>query len=594
MKITLAQINTTPNDFEGNLLKIESGIRSAITENADVIIFPELTICGYLVKDLVYTSGFIKKNLDYLNKVVDSTNNLKTIWSGVENGANRLKNLTVIVGYIDRNNTGIGKPFRNMAAVIRNGNIIATYQKHLLPFYDVFDEGRYFEPGKDVCVFDIKGNRCGIVICEDAWNDKGQDDYNYDDNPINAYRKLGVNYIFSLNSSPYARNKPHYRTEMLKLITRNWGDKPLNFVYVNQIGGQDELVFDGHSMIASNGEIIHYMQNDFSPFKSSQKFETVEVANKGMCGPYINFHFEEDHLKMILLGLYDYITKSGFKSVVLGSSGGVDSALVATLATLAIGKENVNCIMMPSCYSSEGSVKDAQELHKRLGCNEYLVPIEHLQLTNYINTCFKFIERAPENDDRQRFVPEEAYKKLVDYNKVADENIQARMRGQIVMHYSNAMGALALTTGNKTELATGYCTLYGDMNGGFNPIGDLYKLEVFDLCRQINRLFGDIIPEEIINKAPSAELRPEQTDEASLLPYPILDNIVRLYIENYITDYEAYCDKTIENMRASEKDYNRITRLIYNCEFKRRQAAPTIKLSKVAFGTGRRLPIVKK
>lgn len=578
MKITLAQINTTPNDFEGNFQKIMNGMATATRDGADVVIFPELTICGYLVKDLVYTSGFIDRNLAYLKRVASLTDSST--------------NLTAIVGYIDRNYTGVGKPFRNMAAVIRNGNVIATYQKHLLPFYDVFDEGRYFEPGQDVCVFEVNGNRCGIVICEDAWNDKGQDDYNYDDNPIGTYRKLGVNYLFSLNSSPYARNKPQYRTEMLKLITDQWNGNVLNLIYVNQIGGNDELVFDGHSMVASHGNIAYYMPNSFSPKEASEKFVTVDVPPKGVNGPYIDFKFDDDHLKMILLGLYDYINKSGFKSVVLGSSGGVDSALVATLATLAIGKENVNCIMMPSCYSSEGSVKDAQELHKRLGCNEFKVPIEHLAFTNHINSCFKFVEVDKTNSNE--ITGHIATKQLVDYNKVADENIQARMRGQIVMHYSNAMGALALTTGNKTELATGYCTLYGDMNGGFNPIGDLYKMEVFGLCHQINKLFGDLIPNEIINKAPSAELKPGQTDEASLLPYPILDNIVKLYIENYVTDYKLYADATNEERRASEKDYARITRLIYNCEFKRRQAAPTIKLSKVAFGTGRRLPIVKK
>jgi NAD+ synthetase len=296
---------------------------------------------------------------------------------------------------------------------------------------------------------------------------------------------------------------------------------------------------------------------------------------------------------MTLLGLYDYITKSGFKSVVLGSSGGVDSALVATLATLAIGKDNVNCIMMPSCYSSEGSVKDAKELHSRLGCKEFLVPIEHLSLTNHINKCFGFIEM--EDIRKADSLLDVGYKQLVDYNKVADENIQARMRGQIVMHFSNATGALALTTGNKTELAVGYCTLYGDTNGGFNPIGDLYKMDVFGMCEQINTLFGDLIPDVIINKAPSAELKPNQTDEASLLPYPILDKICRLYIEEYVTDYTLYKIKTQGDTNvAVESDFNRITRLIYINEFKRRQVAPTIKLSKVAFGTGRRLPIVKK
>jgi NAD+ synthetase len=580
MKITLAQINTTPNDFVGNFTKIFNGVAAAIRDNSDVVVFPELTIPGYLVKDLVYTSGFVEKNLQYLQRVAALTTNDPQ--------------LTVIVGYIDHNNTGVGKPFRNMAAVIRGGVVIATYQKHLLPFYDVFDEGRYFEPGEDVCVFNINGIRCGVVICEDAWNDKGQDDYNYEDNPVAKYRKLGINYLFSLNSSPYARNKPKYRIDMLTKITNEWNQKSLNLVYVNQIGGQDELVFDGHSCVISNGEVITYFQNNFKPETFGERFETVDIPPQGKAGPYMDLQHEQDHLKMVILGLYDYITKSGFKQIVLGSSGGVDSALVAALATLAIGKENVNCIMMPSCYSSEGSVTDAKDLHKRLGCNEFLVPIEHLNLTNHINTCFKFIERDPSNDDRDRPAPKEAYKQLIDYNKVADENIQARMRGQIVMHYSNAMGALALTTGNKTELATGYCTLYGDMNGGFNPIGDLYKMEVFALCRQINSLFGNLIPDAIINKAPSAELRPDQTDEASLLPYPMLDNIVKLYIESYVTDYAIYCKATNEERRASEKDYNRITRLIYINEFKRRQAAPTIKLSKVAFGTGRRLPIVKK
>jgi NAD+ synthetase len=581
MKITLAQINTTPNDFEGNFNKIRNGIASAIREFADVVVFPELTIPGYLVKDLVYTTGFIEKNLETLQRVVRLTDAHDNEHSPV-----------VIVGYIDYNTSGVGKPFRNMAAVIRNGVVIATYQKHLLPFYDVFDEGRYFEPGKDICVFNINGNRCGIVICEDAWNDKSQDDYSYLDNPIDRYRDAGVNYLFSINSSPYAQHKPHHRVEMLTKICADRRNKPLNLIYVNQIGGQDELVFDGHSMVISNGEVIRYIQTDTIPNeKSNENFVTVTVPPSIGGGGYINYHFEEDHLKMTLLGLRDYITKSGFKSVVLGSSGGVDSALVATLATLAIGKENVNCIMMPSCYSSEGSVKDAKELHKRLGCKEFLVPIEHLNLTNHINRCFKFVDIVDlgANGDATPKI-----RQLVDYNKVADENIQARMRGQIVMHYSNAMGALALTTGNKTELATGYCTLYGDMNGGFNPIGDLYKMNVFGMCRLINTLFGNLIPEEIINKAPSAELKPGQTDEASLLPYPILDNIVKLYIENYVTDYAQYCGLTNEERVASEKDYARITRLIYINEFKRRQAAPTIKLSKVAFGTGRRLPIVKR
>jgi NAD+ synthetase len=250
--------------------------------------------------------------------------------------------------------------------------------------------------------------------------------------------------------------------------------------------------------------------------------------------------------------------------------------------------------MMPSCYSSEGSVKDAKELHKRLGCKEFLVPIEHKALTNHDNECFGFIEKNPTADfSPMKSTPK--FNQLVDYNKVADENIQARMRGQIVMHFSNATGALALTTGNKTELSVGYTTLYGDSCGGFNPIGDLFKTEVFALCKQINELFNNLIPSAILTKPPSAELKPDQTDEASLLPYPILDKLCRLYIEEYVTDYKLYKIKTQGDANvAKEKDFNRITRLIYINEFKRRQVAPTIKLSKVAFGTGRRLPIVKK
>ena len=577
MKITLAQINTTPNDFSGNFTKIQDGIEKAIKDNSDVIVFPELAIPGYLVRDLVYSTGFVEKNLFYLRNVVNLT---------IDN------NLTVIVGYIDKNTTGFGKPFRNMSAVIRGGVVIATHQKRLLPMYNVFEEGIFYEPGTDNCVFEVNGMKCATLTCEDLWfNDKGETgNLRYVKNPIDELKQLGINYLFSINSSPYASGKPHARNEMLKKIASEWGS-PLNLIYVNQIGGNDELVMDGHSVVICNGEVVKYLQTDIKPVKDIDMYETVDIPPKGIGGPYIDFHFELDHLKMTLLGLHDYITKSGFKAIVLGSSGGVDSALVATLATLAIGGENVNCIMMPSCYSSEGSVKDAKELHKRLGCNEFLVPIEHKKLTNHVNECFGFIKS---NFDGIHKENDETFTQVVKYNESADENIQARMRGQIIMHYSNATGALALTTGNKTELATGYCTMGGDMLGGFNPIGDLYKMDVFGMCRQINVLFNNIIPEMIINKPPSAELKPDQTDEASLLPYPILDNIVKLYIESYVTDYKQYCGLTNGECRVNEKDYNRITRLVYINEFKRRQAAPTIKLTKVAFGTGRRLPIVKK
>jgi NAD+ synthase (glutamine-hydrolysing) len=560
MKVTLAQINTTPNDFPENFKKITSGIDQAVSDNADIVVFPELTLPGYLVQDLVYSKGFVEKNLDYLNQVVKYSAH---------------SDVTIFVGYIDRNNTGVGKPFKNMAAVIRGGRIIGTYQKHLLPFTDVFEEPRWFESGTDLCVVDVNGTRVGTVICEDSWNDKGQDDYKYRDNPINRYRELGVKFIVSLNSSPYVKDKPALRHGMFTEMTK----EGMTFVYVNQIGGQDSLVFDGHSAVYKNGNVLEYLENDVFVGKATyqQQYKTVDTTQPA---PYFDFKWKEDHLQMTLLGLRDYIVKSGFKSVVLGSSGGIDSAVVATLAALAIGPENVHCIMMPSIYSSEGSVNDAKELHKRLGCKEYLVPIEHIQLTEHINNCLGF-KTLP-------FI-----EKYGEYNKVADENLQARMRGQIVMHYSNAMGALALTTGNKTELSVGYFTAFGDAAGGYDPIGDLYKMEVYQIANELNAMFQkELIPQEIIAKAPSAELKPGQTDEASLLPYPILDEICSLYIEEYITTFDEYVTRT--KNPTTESEYKRIVRLIHNVEFKRRMAPPCTKLRKIAFGTGRRIPIVKR
>lgn len=594
MKITLGQINTTPNDFEGNFSQIKEGIEKALKDNSDIIVFPELTICGYLVKDLVYTSNFIENNLLYLQNVANLT--FKT-------------DLMVIVGYIGQNYTGIGKPFTNMAAVIKNGVVITSHQKRLLPAYNVFEEYLYFEPGKDSCVFDVKGNKCGLLTCEEIWrNDKGEtDNLRYKEDPIKDLQEIGINYLFSINSSPYAENKPKYRIDMLTKIVSEWGHA-LNLIYVNQIGGNDDLVFDGHSMCITKGGVFKYLQTNMIPSKNMNIFETIIVPKNVMGAPYINFDFQNDHLRMILLGLHDYINKSGFKSVVLGSSGGIDSALVATLACKVVGPENVHCIMMPSIYSSEGSVTDAKKLHKNLGCNEYLVKIDHENNMHHINNslirCNQDIDRALANHNSKK----EIYNTKFKFNISAEENLQARMRGNIVMHFSNAFGSLPLTTGNKTELAVGYCTLYGDMVGGFATISDLYKTQIFALSKYINLLDKkETIPLEIINKAPSAELAPGQTDEASLLPYSILDIIVKKCIEDYIDsfeefnsfiqnnkdDYQQFLIEWLESIDA-KKEYERIIRLININEFKRRQAAPGIKLSKVAFGTGRRLPICKK
>ncbi len=585
MKVVLGQINTTPGDFEGNGKQICYGIEKAAEAKADIVVFPELSIPGYLCKDMMFENGFIKRNYDGLT------------W--IKNQSLRSPNLHIVVGFIDRNKTGHGKPFRNMLAVIKNGDIIGEYQKHLLPFYDVFDEGRYFEPGKELLVLDIAGEKTGFCICEDIWNDKGTSDYSYEDNPINSYRKVGISYLVNISSSPFTNGKPKRRHAMLETVA----DK-FTLIYVNQHGGQDDLVFDGHSCIIRNSNTIVCLKTPSLPYNPI--YEIVDVC-VGVDYSDLEFHVKSDIealYDMTKMGLHDYMKKSGFKTAVLGSSGGIDSALVATLACEVLGPKNVHCIMMPSVYSSEGSVTDAKSLHTNLGCMEYMIQIDHKSNMHHINNSIVQTNRnllyAIHNYNTEK---ENHYETEFTFNKSAEENLQARMRGMNVMFFSNAWGALALTTGNKTELATGYCTLYGDMNGGFAPISDLYKMQVYEMCNFINaKNKKEIIPQTILNKAPSAELAPGQTDEASLLPYPVLDRIVMEYIENYVDNYldflvtirhTSLVNQYKLNEEKFEKDYKRIIRLININEFKRRQAAPGIKLSKVAFGTGRRVPICK-
>jgi NAD+ synthetase len=540
MKVQLIQTNPTPGQFEDNVNQILEGLKEGEGKYADVVLTPELSICGYGVRDMVYDEGFIEKNHDYLLEVAEATNGMAPY---------------VIVGYVDHNHSGSGKKFRNMAAVIRYGKVVATYQKQLLPFYDVFDEGRYFEAGTEPCIIEIAGKRCGLTICEDLWNDKGQDDYNYINNPVQTYRDLNVEVLLNISSSPYHMGKQHLRHSMLTKLSRDF-----DVVYCNQYGACDELVFDGWSSVYANGSLVEaitlpqtataglvqttYVQLDMARYNPRTFFQQASLDN------------DNYHLLMTLLGLHNYVNKTNHNAVVVGSSGGIDSALVIALASIALGPDKVNAIMMPSIYSSDHSVNDAKELHANCGCKEYTVTIDHETPLSHINACLG-LDNQP-------------------YLSVADENIQARLRGQVIMHYSNATNAIPLTTGNKTELALGYCTMYGDMCGGFNPIGDLYKLEVYDMARLINKMYGPMIPENIIEKAPSAELAPGQTDEASLMPYAELDPIVKGHIEEYEDTHDCPMTRRMKIM-----------------EFKRRQAAPCTRLTKKAFGTGRRYPIVK-
>ena len=567
MKVCLGQINTTPGDFEGNLAKILLGIDRANTEQSDVIVFPELTISGYLSQDLVYNAAYIDRNLEVLAEI--------TTYTGRCN-----PNLYVVVGFIDRND-GLGKPLFNMAAVIAAGRVVALYRKQLLPFYDVFDELRYFEPGHDLTILEICGKKVGIAICEDLWNDKGADDYNYDKNPLSLYREQDVDVILSLNSSPFVHGKGEQRINVI-----NPGEN-ISVVYVNQRGGQDELVFDGQSFVMRDGRLLHLSASLFE-----DSYDIVDL-DKPASNPDIQFVKLFD---LLVLGLRDYVKKSGFSQIVLASSGGVDSAVVCKIACSAVGSENVHAIRMPSIFSSDHSRSDAIALHENLGCWDYEVPIDHESVVAMLNSQFSA------NTDPENLVT--TINDQDHYASVADENIQARLRDVYVMHFSNAYGAMPLSTGNKTESACGYYTHF-DMNFSFAPIKDLYKFQVIDIARQ-----HEDIPANIWQKAPSAELAHGQTDEESLMPYAILDPIVRSYVEEYVSTFRGFCSwfEPLQSVVSSdmdlvsswvtsgtaEADYNRIVSLIGRMEYKRRQTCPGTKVSKVAFGIGRRIPIVEK
>jgi len=567
MKIVIAQTNTTPLDFQGNTDQIKLAMDKASADTTiSLVVTPELSIPGYLVKDLMYNHDFVEKNLKWLQKIVAFSTGSQYF---------------TVVGYIDKNYNGQGKPFRNMLAVIKNGTVVARYQKQLLPFYDVFDEGRYFEPGNKLAVIEIDGEKWGLAICEDIWNDKDSDNYNYKSNPLAQYREMGVDNIISINSSPYVMGKSAERIRMLRESFAKG-----NLIYVNQIGGQDDLVFAGKSLIVEDGRITYKAEQTIE-FTShvctigNECYIDVDVMEKVKLAEENSIGLLWD---MLTLGLRDYIQKSGFNSVVFGSSGGIDSAVVAALACEAIGAENVYGIRMPSIHSSDHSLDDAKKLQENLGFHDYLLPIEHMELLDKYNKTF------------------ESLKETKGYNDVADQNMQARIRGAAVMHASNAFGMLPLATGNKSELSVGYCTIYGDMCGGFAPISDVYKTVVYRLAEYFNEKKNkDLIPVNIITKPPSAELAPDQKDDDSLLPYEILDPILYGYIELFIGDFEEFRktqnNPTVEKWaetKNAKTQYNRMISLVDRSEFKRRQAAIGIKVCKISFGSGRRHPIIAK
>lgn len=542
MRIALAQINPKVGDLNGNTNLIIKYITKAKVAGANLVVFPELAITGYPPRDLLDFEYFIEDNIAHLEKIKPYT-----------------QGIGVLVGYVDINREPFGKRFHNAAALIYNGEIISRHHKSLLPFYDVFDETRYFEPAKEVKPVEFLGKKLGISICEDIWNDKCDRDQVsrplYSINPIEEISKHNVDVIINLSASPYWINKEKERFETISAIAKKY-QKPI--VYVNQVGGNDDLLFDGVSFVTdANGEI----KANAGDFKEDLILYSLEenVGDTHLLSDSV----EKTLFKALRLGLKDYCAKSGFKKVVLGLSGGIDSAVTAVIASYALGSRNVLGIAMPSMYSSSDSVTDAESLAKRLDIEFKIVPIKEV-FDSYIHT----------------IQPTEGLKM-----DLAEENLQARIRGNILMTYSNRYGSLLLSTGNKSEMAVGYCTLYGDMAGGLNLLADVPKTLVYRLAKFINAN-SENIPQSTITKPPSAELRPDQKDQDSLPPYEVLDDILKSYVEDRVAPSEIakkYPAALVED----------IIRKININEYKRRQATLGLKVTTKAFGSGRRFPIVQ-
>ncbi|MGA3182640.1 MAG: NAD+ synthase [Verrucomicrobiota bacterium] len=541
MKIALAQINTTVGDLAGNEGKILEAARRAEGESADLVLFPELTITGYPPRDLLLRPDFIAGNLAVLQRLAAASG--KT---------------AIVVGYVGENKIPPGRNATNEAAVLQHGKIAARRQKTLLPTYDVFDEDRYFEPGRENLPVTIGGCSCGVSICEDIWNDEDfWPQRRYRSNPIAGLVSAGADIILNLSASPWHLSKERLRFEMLASVARKSG-RPVAFC--NLVGGNDELVFDGESAVFNaQGQLIA----QGGAFK-----EDFVVVDTGRACPMAAgvLKDEESVHRALVLGLRDYMGKCGFKSAVLGLSGGIDSSVVACLGVAALGAENVRGISLPSQYSSQGSLEDARTLAGRLGIAYDVISIQ---------PAFAAV--------RQQLEP--LFGGAAE--DTTEENIQARLRGVMLMALSNKFGSIVLTTGNKSELAVGYCTLYGDMCGGLAVISDVPKTMVYRLARWINR-DGEIIPAASITKPPSAELRPNQTDQDSLPPYEILDAILEQWVVHGRSPAE------IMRLGFSEADVRRVVHLIEVNEYKRRQAAPGLKVTTKAFGAGRRVPIAQR
>jgi len=629
VRIALAQINPTVGDFSGNVEKIRAFTERAVAERAELVIFPELAICGYPAGDLLEKDSFIRRAEEALAEVCALTK-----------GEGRP---AILCGTVLPAEGGAGKRIRNVAALMEGGEIRSLQQKMLLPYYDVFDEQRYFEPAERQSLTVVKGQAVAVTVCEDAWNDKMfWQERNYEVDPVEELMKQwgmlpqtigGQRLILNISASPYWHGKTEVRRRMLGALAKR---HRATVVLVNQVGANDSLIFDGDSIVVSPEGVVVAQAKAFA--EDLVVVETEEVAGLGTQIPFGNDNKksngnsnsksnsqygdlstahrkerdasvemtglgrveesqygdlsiahrkerdasvemtelggggrEEDRTafswEALVLGVRDYVGKCGFKKAIVGLSGGIDSALVAALAVEALGKENVQGVGMPSEFSSGGSVTDAEKLAENLGIAFSVVPIKEIYT--------KFSEAL------EPFFAGTAF-------GLAEENLQPRIRGTLLMAVSNKSGALVLTTGNKSEMACGYCTLYGDMVGALAVIGDLYKTEVYALSRYANRE-REIIPEDTLTKPPSAELRPGQKDTDSLPPYEVLDPMLRDYIEEYRS-----AEEIAESQNLDVELVRSVIKLVERSEYKRQQAAPVLKVSKKSFGTGRRFPIAAK
>jgi NAD+ synthase (glutamine-hydrolysing) len=543
VKIALGQINPTVGDFSGNVTKIVDFSKRAKAAGAGLVVFPELSVSGYPTRDLVERPAFVARSRESLDQIASQT-----------------QGIAVIAGLPTPAEAETGKSVMNSAALTKDGRVVFVQSKMLLPTYDVFDESRNFSPARHQDLFDFCGKRMALTICEDAWNDKhfwSKRLYGVD--PVETLVRNGGNFVLNISASPFWMGKRELRRDMLASIARTYN---VPVAMVNQVGGFDSLVFDGSSLVLdAKGEVIatgRSFEEDLVIFDSSTLTGDLHEQIEGE---------EASAYAALVLGTRDYVRKCGFKTVLIGLSGGIDSALTAAIAVDAVGKENVIGVGMPSSYSSAGSIDDARALAKNLGIRFELLSIGQI-FDAFRATLSEVFAGLPED--------------------VTEENLQPRARGTLLMALSNKFGAIVLSTGNKSELGVGYCTLYGDMVGGLAVISDVSKTLVYRLSRYVNR-DREIIPNNTIEKPPSAELRPNQKDSDSLPPYEILDPILEDYIEDNHTAEQIAADHNFDIQLV-----RRVIGMVNRAEYKRQQAAPGLKISAKAFGYGRRFPIAAK